>query len=737
MKIHNHTLPKAIRRHSIRRWLATATTMTAMLTITLTATLATLTGCSADNDPQTATGGDGTSVTFGATIDHRETHGNDKAPASRAITDGTFDDGDQIVVHTDGERKIFVYRTGQGFEHDSSVSIPGISSTSPEWKTGETQKNVLAYGPLRAISSNGNSEPIYRCFAAEDQSKDDDYEKSDYVYAAQMLQRSQPALTFRHGMTRIVVRLRSGGSLKDEEVAGATVLLGDKNLLRIADIDPQTGTLTAHVPTENGELPPQTITPHRCADTPTGFVAAYEALLPPQDVSGKQFIRVRLSDGTELGVVAESGSLLEGGHEYVYNATVEADRVVVTISDSDVPWQDGILTTKIDGKEFRLIRTAEDLARFARDVNNGQRDLNALQTADIDLSGIDNWKPIGTQYYSDFRPFTGIYNGNGYTISHLKISNTRHDAVGLFGMTDGDALLTGIHLRDVKIILPDQTFYVGTLVGWNSGRSTVSLCSAQGIINTSEYRPSVGGLVGTNAGTITRCRTDVEITVDRIRLLGQLSADVGGITGVNGSGGLLFACHAIGSVTVEVNASEGNSIYAGGIVGWNSNNSGSTIYCCIAEGNVSVTSETANVNIYAGGLVGYHCNLGKLYSCYASGTATASTEGIPIGRIGAIVGYMSGDNVDCCYGAGAVGKGTSNCGDAARLICNINPGKGDILQLMNRSYSAPGAITHYDPDATPAYGIDIYRSASVNSSSFWLAGDGTWPVLDFTRNDLK
>ena len=75
----------------------------------------------------------------------------------------------------------------------------------------------------------------------------------------------------------LVVRLRSGGTLKDEDVAGATVLLGNENLLIIADIDPQTGALTAHVPTENGELPPQTITPHRCADTPTGFVEAYEA----------------------------------------------------------------------------------------------------------------------------------------------------------------------------------------------------------------------------------------------------------------------------------------------------------------------------------------------------------------------------------------------------------------------------------------------------------------------------
>ena len=50
MKIHNHTTPKAIRRHSIRLWLATAITMTAT---TLATTLATLTGCSADNAPDT------------------------------------------------------------------------------------------------------------------------------------------------------------------------------------------------------------------------------------------------------------------------------------------------------------------------------------------------------------------------------------------------------------------------------------------------------------------------------------------------------------------------------------------------------------------------------------------------------------------------------------------------------------------------------------------------------------
>ena len=468
-----------------------------------------------------------------------------------------------------------------------------------------------------------------------------------------------------------------------------------------------------------------------------GTDAAYTALLIPQDANSTPRTIVVTVNGKEYTGTIPATDAYAANTMYTYPVTVRETGVEVGIPTTDVPWTEGELpTVTLDGKIFRIIRNADDLKRFADDVNSGQQNLNAIQTADIDLNGIDNWKPIGTQDYSDFWPFTGIYNGNGFTISNLKISDMQNgSAAGLFGVTGGDALLTGIHLRKVEII-PGKAINAGTLVGFNGGNSTVSLCSAQGIINRIEYSPQVGGLAGVNTGTITRCRTDVEITVDRLRLFGQLSANAGGITGLNESGGLLFACHAIGSVTIEVSASEGNSIRAGGIAGLNSNSTGNTIYCCIAEGDVSVTSETANVNIYAGGLVGYHNGHygGQLNSCYASGTATASTIGA---KVGAIVGYMEGGNVDCCYGAGAGGKGTSNCGNTARLICNTNPGTGDILQLMSRSYSAPGTITRYDPDATPAYGIDISRSASVSPVNFWLAGDGTWPVLNFTRNTLN
>ena len=764
MKIHNHTLPKAIRRHSIRRWLATAATLTAMLTATLT----TLTGCSADNDPETAIGGDGTSVTFGATIAAREGHDNGEArnnanataPASRAIPDGSFEEGDQILVHMDGKRKAFVYSTAQGFVHAPNYPGTNVDPTPPVWQDGEAEKSLLAYGPTACISSAGDGEYIYEVYVSVAQNDDSEYKYSDYVYTAQTLYRSNPALSFRHGMARVVLRLRSGGSLTDEDVAGASVLLGDKNLFTIADIDPQNGTLTAHKPKPNG-LGPQTITPHRCADTPAGYVMAYEALMPPQDVSGKAFIKVRLSDGTELGHMAASGSMLKGGHEYVYNVTVEENRLAVTVTGSDVPWQDGILTTKIDGKEFRLIRTAEDLARFARDVNGdgvtgstAQTELNALQTADIDLQDLarsahpdlqklaEDWVPIGSKvggYVPDYR---GIYCGNGYTISGLRIkSNHGTGKNGLFGSITG-ALLTGIHLRDVRIT-GTTGLYTGALAGYIRG-GTMTLCSAEGTIEATLPGGGtyLGGLMGEGYGcSINRCRTKVDIKAD-VTLQGNSNACVGGIVGDNLDGSTLFACQSESEVSLT---GAGTSTYtqalcAGGIAGSNGytiDPNNSYIQACMATGNVSVTYTGADaVNTYAGGLVGYNDDRGYLECSYARGTATAATGSKAKGYAGAIIGgYNNSGNIFHCFGAGAGGARTSGLEADSNIIAyNGLPGEGEIENVIVFGSAQPlMSTTLYDASATPAYGISV-SSRKMPLNRLWNATNPTWPALNMEYN---
>lgn len=485
---------------------------------------------------------------------------------------------------------------------------------------------------------------------------------------------------------------------------------------------------------------------------------AYEALLPPQDVSGKLLINVRFS-GKALGYAAESGSALKGGHEYIYNVTVEETRLVVTVTPGDVPWQDGILTTTIDGKEFRLIRTAEDLARFASDVNGDGKtpglakpELNALQVADIDLQDLHNskdaglralaadWVPIGSKVGNFSIRYEGIYCGNGYTISGLRIT-TRHEPgnIGLFGSVHYDSLLTGIHLRDVEITGTNITS-IGALVG-EVDNGTVTLCSAQGKIEATlnSGGARVGGLVGVASDcSINRCHTNVDITAEA-PLQGGGYAYAGGIVGWNYTtpytNSTLFACRAEGSVTLTGTGTSTapQPLCAGGIAGRNDE----SIRACMATGNVNVTyTGTDAVNAYAGGLVGY--NIGFLDCSYARGTATATVGSNAKGYAGAIIGGYdnSGSSaVGLCFGAGEGGAGTSGLEAVTNMIVyNEKPGQGEIVGVMaGTGQGTTISTTLYNATATPAYGISV-SSRIMEMPNVWNTSDPTWPSLDMKEN---
>lgn len=534
-------------------------------------------------------------------------------------------------------------------------------------------------------------------------------------------------LSFRHLMSKvkfdITLGLRlSGGTLTDVRLAGFP---------EEGSFDMRDGSVNKWLTTD------ESVRALKSAVTPVGADASYTALLIPQAADSPRTIVVTVN-GKEYTGTLPATDAYAANTMYTYPVTVRETGVEVGIPTTDVPWAEGeLLTVTLDNKPFRIIRNATDLKRFADDVNNGQRDLNALQTADIDLSGIDNWAPINYAFY-DTPPFTGIYNGNGYTISHLRSNNSREKYNGLFGLIGNGALLTGIHLRDVEIMSDYDETGIGTLAGAVQWGATVALCSAQGKINVSSNYPHVGGLVGFSLGTVTRCRTDVTVTAD-VTLLGQRWATAGGIAGTNE--GLVFACHATGSVTLKGrykdDAAEGG-LCAGGIVGENyAVDFSANIYCCIAEGDVSVILETEGTPCYAGGLAGYHQD-GIISSSYACGNASvASSTASGTKAAGAIVGrHMNKGTIAYCYGAGAVGVGTSNISpDRGNIVYNTNPRAGEILTLMEASSTAfTVPFTHYDPNATPAYGMVIQHKSSLLPREFWLSGNGTWPVIDFARN---
>jgi hypothetical protein len=136
-------------------------------------------------------------------------------------------------------------------------------------------------------------------------------------------------------------------------------------------------------------------------------------------------------------------------------------------------------------------------------VINNISDLQAIQNnlsgyyvlgANIDAAGF-SFTPIG----GAANPFTGIFDGQGYTISNLTINNVSNTDSGLFG----DIGATGT-VRNVGLINESVTssyLYVGGLVGENFG--AVSHSYVTGNVSGVNY---VGALVGFNgpSGSITQ-----------------------------------------------------------------------------------------------------------------------------------------------------------------------------------------------------------------------------------------
>lgn len=119
----------------------------------------------------------------------------------------------------------------------------------------------------------------------------------------------------------------------------------------------------------------------------------------------------------------------------------DADDPLLIQSD-DVPVME---TLEINGITFYLVSNEEQL----RAIGAGKYDmnLNYMQQADIQLSA-DEWIPIGTWD----NPFTGTYNGNGYEIIGLTMTDPDAEIIGLFGVARDNAQIYNITLRDCDIM---------------------------------------------------------------------------------------------------------------------------------------------------------------------------------------------------------------------------------------------------------------------------------------------
>ena len=282
------------------------------------------------------------------------------------------------------------------------------------------------------------------------------------------------------------------------------------------------------------------------------------------------------------------------------------------------------------------IATAEQMDLIRNDLS-GHYEL----IEDIDLSGFENWEPIGSfQSLSDAPEdvevphpdyaFTGTFDGNGHTISNLTVASENPMGAGLFGCAsgtdEGAAYIRNFVLENVNV---SGGYLVGGAVGLQFMNCSISDIILTGT-NTLTGMQGIGGIVGTGFDLIENCTATADITV-----LG----DDGACAGIIAGGTTMSSvknCRAVdGSITAEGNATWGFGALCGAPWG------APEITDCEAVGTkITVSGEG---NRLVGGLVGFGGSYDE--------TAPAQITGCKVEDV-AIVVSDSTDSVGGLIGAG-------------------------------------------------------------------------------------
>lgn len=322
---------------------------------------------------------------------------------------------------------------------------------------------------------------------------------------------------------------------------------------------------------------------------------------------------------------------------------------LATVKDGDqVLWFEGTTENRFQGPSWEEvtgtpaaiswvdIETVDDLLALAKATDDETLGKNYRLKADLDLKDTP-FNGIG----SADQPFTGMFDGQGHTISHVTVNAPERENAGFFNV------IKGATIRDLKLVDVEITgkTNVGGLVG-----------SARVQLDSSDLSKNVANLIGgcSVSGTVTGTK------------------NVGGLVGLNegktDSQTLFSIASAVDkcAASVTVNGKE----MTGGLVGKN----GGTITKSSSGGTVKGDTTT-------GGLVGD--SSGDIYDSHTSCTVAGSSH------TGGFVGFSDGA-VKNCYSIGGV-SGTDYTGGFAGVISRaenvVSAGQVTIVGTPTQGYN--------------------------------------------------
>lgn len=271
-----------------------------------------------------------------------------------------------------------------------------------------------------------------------------------------------------------------------------------------------------------------------------------------------------------------------------------------------------------------LISSVDTLLAFAQSVNDGENYSGKYVAlgGNLDLSG-KTWVPIGKSDHGKATGFAGVFDGQGYTVSHVSCGSgsaaTKYEADGFFGVVSGTVRNLNVQIDKFynDYDAANDYTYAGGLVGLLERNGVIDHCSVTGgsqafSINSST-KAAIGGLVGSmqSGSMVANSWSDLGLNYGTLSM-GAADVFMGGICGKQAQDSLIANSASFGSVPGFIYA---GTIRVGGLVGY----TGGAIYNCYTDSTTKlnvfgVTAGTAVPSI--GHLIGGAENGAALYQCY-------------------------------------------------------------------------------------------------------------------------
>ena len=419
---------------------------------------------------------------------------------------------------------------------------------------------------------------------------------------------------------------------------------------------------------------------------------------------------------------------------------------LATVQNGDqVLWFEGTTENRFQGPSWEEltgtpaaiswvdIETVDDLLALAKATDAETLGKNYRLKADLNLKDTP-FNGIG----SAGQPFTGMFDGQGHTISHVTVNAPEGENVGFFNV------IKGATIRDLKLV--DVEITGKTNVGGLAGSTQVQLdssdlsknvanliggCSVSGTVTGTK---NVGGLVGLNEGktdpqtlfsiasAVDKCAASV--TVNGKEMTGGLVGKNGGTITKSSSGGTVKGDTTTGGLVGDssgdiydshTSCTVAGSSHTGGFVGF----SDGAVQNCYSIGGVSGTD-------YTGGFAGVISRAKNVVSAGQVTIVGTPTQGYNGGFAGKLYGMVAGlDNqitvknvsANCMQPNGpdlpVVGNAIDFSGDAQK----------EALEKMALRSNAEvnAALKKLFPD--PVKVMDTVAAANTERAADWWAMD--------------